>query len=85
MRIVNKLTYKILCSVYQGKKGFNMIAQETGLTARTLSLYTRELRTMGLITRYASQARPIRTKYGITTDGIKICEMLMEIEKLMKR
>jgi DNA-binding HxlR family transcriptional regulator len=84
MKIINENAYNILVALYQEDKGFNRLLKELDMNPKTLSSYLKELDGAWLINRIVFKKAPIRVEYRLSTDGMKLCEMLMDIEKLLR-
>lgn len=72
----------VLISVLRsGKKGFNELAREAGISPRILSKELYELEMNGLVTREVCNTKPVTVQYSLTEYSYTLNEVLMAMEK----
>src|SRR5690606_9164212 len=72
----------VLISVLRnGKKGFNELSREAGISPRILSKELQELEMNGLVTREVCNAKPITVQYELTPYSGTLNEVLGAMEK----
>lgn len=72
----------VLISVLRsGKKGFNELSREAGISPRILSKELQELEMNGLISRTVFQTKPITVKYELTPYCATLNDVLAALEK----
>ncbi|PWJ53905.1 DNA-binding HxlR family transcriptional regulator [Dyadobacter jejuensis] len=72
----------VLISVLQGgKKGFNELSREAGISPRILSKELQELEMNGLVTREVCNTKPVTVQYELTEYSRSLYEVLQAMEK----
>jgi DNA-binding HxlR family transcriptional regulator len=72
----------VLISVLvNGKKGFNELAREAGISPRILSKELQELEMNGLVTRQVRDTKPVTVQYELTQYSTTLFEVLFAMEK----
>ena len=72
----------ILISVLRsGKKGFNELSREAGISPRILSKELQELEMNGLVSRTVCDTKPITVQYELTDYSQTLNEVLLAMEK----
>lgn len=72
----------VLISVLRnGKKGFNELSREAGISPRILSEELQELEMNGLVTREVCNTKPITVQYELTPYSGTLNEVLGAMEK----
>jgi len=72
----------ILISILRsGKKGFNELSREAGISPRILSKELMELEINGLVSREVFMTKPITVKYELTDYSETLTEVLTSMEK----
>ncbi|MDM1293952.1 helix-turn-helix transcriptional regulator [Sphingobacterium sp. N143] len=64
-----------------GKKGFNELSREAGISPRILSKELQELEINGLVSRQVRNTKPITVQYELTEYSNSLSEVLMAMEK----
>lgn len=64
-----------------GKKGFNELSREAGISPRILSKELQELEINGLVSREVHNTKPITVKYELTEYSQSLTEVLTAMEK----
>src|SRR5687768_11173982 len=64
-----------------GKKGFNELAREAGISPRILSKELQELEMHRLVTRHVRDTKPVTVQYELTAYSKTLKEVLMAMEK----
>lgn len=59
-----------------GKKGFNELSREAGISPRILSKELHELEMNGLVSREVRQSKPVTVQYGLTPYSETLNEVL---------
>ena len=72
----------VLISVLRsGKKGFNELSREAGISPRILSKELQELEMNGLVSRTVCDTKPITVQYELTDYSQTLNEVLLAMEK----
>ena len=72
----------ILISVLRsGKKGFNELSREAGISPRILSKELQELEMNGLVSRKVRDTKPITVQYELTEYSHSLDDVLVAMEK----
>lgn len=72
----------VLVSVLRsGKKGFNELAREAGISPRILSKELQELEMNGLVSREVCNTKPVTVQYELTEYSYTLNEVLIAMEK----
>ena len=72
----------ILISVLRsGKKGFNELSREAGISPRILSKELQELEMNGLVSRKVCDTKPITVQYELTEYSHSLNDVLVAMEK----
>ncbi|WP_257656482.1 winged helix-turn-helix transcriptional regulator [Parapedobacter lycopersici] len=72
----------VLISVLRsGKKGFNELSREAGISPRILSKELQELELNGLVSREVCNTKPVTVQYGLTEYSDTLGEVLSAMEK----
>lgn len=72
----------VLISVLRsGKKGFNQLSKEAGISPRILSKELQELEMNGLVSRTVCDTKPITVQYELTPYSESLGEVLIAMEK----
>lgn len=72
----------VLISVMRsGKKGFNELSREAGISPRILSKELQELEMNGLVSRKVCDTKPVTVQYGLTSYSETLGEVLQAMEK----
>lgn len=72
----------ILISVLRsGKKGFNELSREAGISPRILSKELQELEMNGLVSRKVRDTKPITVQYELTEYSHSLNDVLVAMEK----
>src|SRR5690606_20575287 len=72
----------VLISVLRsGKKGFNELSREAGISPRILSKELHELEMNGLVSRKVCDTKPITVQYELTEYSHSINDVLVAMEK----
>lgn len=72
----------VLISVLRsGKKGFNQLSREAGISPRILSKELQELEMNGLVSREVCNTKPITVQYELTEYSETLNEVLFALEK----
>lgn len=64
-----------------GKKGFNELSREAGISPRILSKELHELTANGLVSREVCQTKPVTVQYELTPYSKTLEEVLSAMEK----
>jgi DNA-binding HxlR family transcriptional regulator len=64
-----------------GKKGFNELSREAGISPRILSKELHELEMHGLVSRKVRDTKPISVEYELTAYSETLGEVLIALEK----
>lgn len=64
-----------------GKKGFNELSREAGISPRILSKELQELEMNGLVSREVCNTKPVTVQYELTTYSKTLNEVLLAMEK----
>ncbi len=64
-----------------GKKGFNELSREAGISPRILSKELQELEMNGLVSRNVCNTKPVTVEYALTPYSETLNEVLMAMEK----
>lgn len=76
----------VLISILRsGRKGFNELSREAGISPRILSKELQELEMNGLVTRNVCNTKPVSVQYEITEYSETLCEVLQALEKWGER
>ncbi|AYM99277.1 winged helix-turn-helix transcriptional regulator [Chryseobacterium sp. 3008163] len=72
----------VLISVlFNGKKGFNELTRDAGISPRILSKELQELEINGLVTRQVMDTKPVTVQYELTEYSTTLHEVLFAMEK----
>jgi DNA-binding HxlR family transcriptional regulator len=72
----------VLLSVLRsGKKGFNELSREAGISPRILSKELQELEMNGLVKRKVCDTKPVTVQYELTAYSKSLKDVLMSMEK----
>ncbi|GAA4518619.1 helix-turn-helix domain-containing protein [Sphingobacterium thermophilum] len=72
----------VLISVLRsGKKGFNELSREAGISPRILSKELKELEMNGLVSRKVCDTKPITVQYELTEYSHSLNDVLLAMEK----
>lgn len=72
----------VLISVLQsGKKGFNELSRDAGISPRILSKELHEMEMNGLVSRTVCNTKPITVQYELTAYSQTLNEVLIAMEK----
>jgi len=72
----------VLISVLRsGKKGFNELSREAGISPRILSKELQELEINGLVRREVCNTKPVTVQYQLTDYSFSLNEVLIAMEK----
>ncbi|WP_052259102.1 winged helix-turn-helix transcriptional regulator [Sphingobacterium sp. T2] len=72
----------VLISVLRsGKKGFNELSREAGISPRILSKELQELEMNGLVSRKVCDTKPITVQYELTEYSHSLNDVLVAMEK----
>lgn len=72
----------VLISVLRsGKKGFNELSREAGISPRILSKELQELEMNGLVSREVRDTKPVTVQYELTEYSESLKEVLIAMEK----
>lgn len=72
----------VLVSVLRsGKKGFNALAREAGISPRILSKELQELEMNGLVSREVCNTKPVTVQYELTEYSYTLNDVIKEMEK----
>jgi len=72
----------VLVSVLRsGKKGFNELSREAGISPRILSKELQELEMNGLVSREVCNTKPVTVQYELTEYSQSLNEVLQAMEK----
>jgi DNA-binding HxlR family transcriptional regulator len=72
----------VLISVLRsGKKGFNELSREAGISPRILSKELQELEMNGLVSRKVCDTKPVTVQYELTAYSGTLSEVLSAMEK----
>lgn len=72
----------VLISVLRsGRKGFNELSREAGISPRILSKELQELEMNGLVSRKVCDTKPVTVQYGLTCYSETLNEVLLAMEK----
>jgi DNA-binding HxlR family transcriptional regulator len=72
----------VLVSVLRsGKKGFNELSREAGISPRILSKELHELEMNGLVSREVCNTKPVTVQYELTDYSHTLNEVLIAMEK----
>ena len=72
----------VLISVLRsGKKGFNELSREAGISPRILSKELHELEMNGLVSREVCNTKPVTVQYELTDYSDTLSEVLLSMEK----
>ena len=64
-----------------GKKGFNELSREAGISPRILSKELHEMEMNGLVSRQVCNTKPITVQYELTSYSESLGEVLIAMEK----
>lgn len=72
----------VLISVLRsGKKGFNELSREAGISPRILSKELQELEMNGLVSREVCNTKPVTVQYELTDYSETLSQVLIAMEK----
>lgn len=72
----------VLISVLQnGKRKFNELSKETGISPRILSKELQELETNGLVSRTVCNTKPVTVEYALTQYSETLSEVVVAMHK----
>lgn len=72
----------VLISVLRsGRKGFNELSRETGISPRILSKELQELEMNGLVSRTVCNTKPVTVEYALTPYSETLGEVIAAMEK----
>ena len=72
----------VLISVLRsGKKGFNELSREAGISPRILSKELQEMEMNGLVSREVCNTKPVTVQYELTEYSYSLNEVLKAMEK----
>ena len=72
----------VLISILKrGKKGFNELSREAGISPRILSKELQELEVNGLVNREVCKTKPVTVQYALTDYSDTLSEVLISMEK----
>lgn len=72
----------VLISVLRsGRKGFNELSREAGISPRILSKELQELEMNGLVSRKVCDTKPVTVQYALTYYSETLNEVLLAMEK----
>ncbi|RQP18077.1 MAG: transcriptional regulator [Parapedobacter sp.] len=72
----------VLISVLRsGKKGFNELSREAGISPRILSKELQELEMNGLVSREVCNTKPVTVKYELTEYSQSLNDVLVAMER----
>lgn len=72
----------VLISVLRsGRKGFNELSRETGISPRILSKELQDLEMNGLVSRTVCNTKPVTVEYALTPYSETLGEVLIAMEK----
>ncbi|MES3017978.1 MAG: helix-turn-helix domain-containing protein [Bacteroidota bacterium] len=72
----------VLITVLQsGRKGFNELSRQAGISPRILSKELQELEMNGLVTREVCDTKPVTVQYELTEYSRTLEKVLLEMEK----
>ena len=71
----------LIAVMRSGKKGFNELSREAGISPRILSKELHELEMNGLVTREVCNTKPVTVKYELTEYSNTLNEVLIAMEK----
>ena len=83
--LAGKWTLLVLNKLINEPQGYNALARETGLDAKTLSRYLYNMESAGLVNRSMKSERPFRVVYTLTPHSIRLIELLDEMAEWKKR
>ena len=64
-----------------GKKGFNELSREAGISPRILSKELQELEMNGLVSRKVCDTKPVTVQYELTSYSETLTDVLLAMEK----
>lgn len=71
----------LLVVLRSGKKGFNELSREAGISPRILSKELQEMEMNGLVSRQVCNTKPVTVQYELTPYSETLEEVLMAMEK----
>ncbi|PWB27211.1 winged helix-turn-helix transcriptional regulator [Flavobacterium sp. HTF] len=71
----------LISILVNGKKGFNELTRDAGISPRILSKELQELEMNGLVTRQVMHTKPITVQYELTEYSKTLYEVLFAMEK----
>ncbi|WP_447637091.1 winged helix-turn-helix transcriptional regulator [Flavobacterium microcysteis] len=71
----------LLSILRNGKRGFNELSREAGISPRILSKELQELEMNGLVSREVCNTKPITVQYALTEYSETLGEVLIAMEK----
>lgn len=75
----------LIIILMHGKRSFNALAREAGISPRILSKELQELEMNGLVSRKVCDTRPVTVEYALTPYSETLREVLDAMEKWGKR
>jgi DNA-binding HxlR family transcriptional regulator len=71
----------LIAVLRSGKKGFNELSREAGISPRILSKELQELELNGLVSRNVCDTKPVTVQYALTQYSETLNEVLIAMEK----
>lgn len=71
----------LIATLRNGKKGFNELSREAGISPRILSKELHELEMNGLVSRKVCDTKPVTVEYSLTPYCETLEEVLVAMEK----
>lgn len=71
----------LISALRSGKKGFNELSRETGISPRILSKELHELEMNGLVSRTVCNTKPVTVEYALTPYSETLSEVIIAMEK----
>jgi DNA-binding HxlR family transcriptional regulator len=71
----------LLAVLRSGKKGFNELSREAGISPRILSKELQELEMNGLVSRTVCDTKPVTVQYELTDYSKSLNDVLLAMEK----
>lgn len=71
----------LVSALRSGKKGFNELSREAGISPRILSKELQELEMNGLVSREVCNTKPVSVKYELTAYSKTLDDVLSAMEK----
>lgn len=71
----------LISALRSGRKGFNELSRETGISPRILSKELQDLEMNGLVSRTVCNTKPVTVEYALTPYSETLGEVVIAMEK----